>query len=715
LIRKRFAALGAAVAVVGGTLGVVAMSASANVTGSTFESTDANQVVDTAGNLDWQNAPHLSVGTDLPTGQLDNAFGQGTSENDTAVTIVDGSIPNSKADLGRFATASETIANGDVMMYLAWIRNNTGGTTNFDFELNKAPQPVQLGQTFPPNSSVPITLNRTAGDVLINYALQGGSQTPTLTRRIWSGSAWGAEVPFDASIADGSTNTNNAITNFLGNTISLPTVPKAEFGEAAIDMTKAGIIPNQNDPNAPCAAFGSAFVKSRSSSSFTSEIKDYIAPIPLNLSNCGTIKIVKVTDPNPDPTNTAFAFTPSYETAFSLHNGDGGNLSGPLKAGGQYSVSETPTPGWDPTSATCDNGTIDHIAVVADQTTTCTFTNTARGNIIVKKLTDPSTDTSTSFNFTASYNAAGFSLTNGQQNDSGKLIPGTYSVAEGAEPAGWIPLNSSCSDGSPINAISLQPGETVTCTFTNQAQGRIIVHKVISGPADTTTQFGFTSNYGAPFSLNSTQTNDSGFLNTGTYNVAETPQANWKLVGSSCTDGSPVTAISLQPGEVINCTFVNQLQVGSITIVKTRIHKADGPGDHPEANVTFSVSGPSGTFNVTTDASGHACVDNLFFGNYTVTETVPTGESADVNPQMAAVNSVSYCNGSVGDGNGQIVSFHNVPLTDIHVQAHSEVPGGTLSTINCSSGATGGPAGDANADSIGLKPGTYTCTVVVDP
>jgi len=41
-------------------------------------------------------------------------------------------------------------------------------------------------------------------------------------------------------------------------------------------MTCAGIIPSGS-----CESFADIYVKSRSSTSFTSEIKDFIAPIPV--------------------------------------------------------------------------------------------------------------------------------------------------------------------------------------------------------------------------------------------------------------------------------------------------------------------------------------------------------------------------------------------------------------------------------------------------
>ena len=83
---------------------ILAVGASANLAGSLFEGNDGNLVVNTAGNKDWDNAPNLSVGVDLPTGHDDNSFGQGAKEDNVNTTVVDGSIPNSKADLARFGS-----------------------------------------------------------------------------------------------------------------------------------------------------------------------------------------------------------------------------------------------------------------------------------------------------------------------------------------------------------------------------------------------------------------------------------------------------------------------------------------------------------------------------------------------------------------------------------------------------------------------------------
>src|SRR5262245_33289043 len=79
-----FAGVATAVAV------VFVAASGANLAGSNFEGNDGNLVVNTAGNHDWDNAPNLSVGVDVTNKQTDNAFGNGTKEDDTSVSVVTG-------------------------------------------------------------------------------------------------------------------------------------------------------------------------------------------------------------------------------------------------------------------------------------------------------------------------------------------------------------------------------------------------------------------------------------------------------------------------------------------------------------------------------------------------------------------------------------------------------------------------------------------------
>src|SRR5689334_15562482 len=84
-----------------------ATAALANLPGSTFEGNDGNLTVNTPGNTDWVNAPNRVRGDDLASGTSDNAFGQGTKEDGSDVSVVTGSIPPNKSDLTRFYVANE--------------------------------------------------------------------------------------------------------------------------------------------------------------------------------------------------------------------------------------------------------------------------------------------------------------------------------------------------------------------------------------------------------------------------------------------------------------------------------------------------------------------------------------------------------------------------------------------------------------------------------
>ena len=65
-----------------------------------------------------------------------------------------------------------------------------------------------------------------------------------------------------------------------------------------------------------------------------------------------------------------------------------------------------------------------------------------------------------------------------------KLEPGAYALTESALPAGWTFSNLVCSDpdgGSSVNigtrtaTIDIDPGESITCTYTNSKLGSIVI------------------------------------------------------------------------------------------------------------------------------------------------------------------------------------------------------------------------------------------------
>lgn len=68
-----------------------------------------------------------------------------------------------------------------------------------------------------------------------------------------------------------------------------------------------------------------------------------------------------------------------------------------------------------------------------------------------------------SFDFTG--DLGNFSLMHGEFMMETRA-PGTYAVSE-TLPDGWQLDSATCSDGSPVDAIVLETGQSVTCTFNN--------------------------------------------------------------------------------------------------------------------------------------------------------------------------------------------------------------------------------------------------------
>ena len=252
-----------------------------------------------------------------------------------------------KDDLLRAYAASENVPNGgpngatDTFLYLAWVRSVSNGDAHIDFELNQHPTVGWTAST-PPG---PITINRTVGDLLLSYDF-GGSGTPDITSFIWLGAAgWGQEQDLSAGgFAEAAVNTTS-FTDPLNNNA---TVGAGTFGEASINLSK---IPQLVPPDT-CLSFGSMFAKTRSSGSGgQSTVKDYIAPVPIFLSNCGRITIHKDV---PGTSPATFSFTgsgadPSVATASPFTLSDDGVAGHDTKTfdpiePGQYVFNETSLP-----------------------------------------------------------------------------------------------------------------------------------------------------------------------------------------------------------------------------------------------------------------------------------------------------------------------------------------------------------------------------------
>jgi hypothetical protein len=659
--------------------------------GSTFDTEDGNLNVD-APEADWASValcdpPPASQENcevrkaDALSGSGDNSFTQGTKE-DTAEPVAEtGSIPPNKSDLKNFGVFVEDGANGK-FVHLFWTRvQDPNGTTNMDFEFNQ-------GSDLAPNDVTPL---RTGGDLLITYELSRGGTVPNLFLLEWVTEAgtgtgqgtcdasnaypcWGNRVDLDAAGAAAGSINQTAIP--AGDADGLGALSARTFGEATIDLD---FIFDENK----CTSFGSVYLKSRSSDSFTSALKDFIAPTPVNLTNCAKVIIRKSTDPSG---GEDFSFTKTFTTdpatagTFDLDDGQNATFNNVLLGSG-LKVDETTLPtGWDFDSVDCDASTgvtpsfdgsevtftLDDTSDVLD----CTYYNKARGSITIVKNTVGGNATFT-FDGPAGLpspaDASGdFSLTTVSNTDSvtfSNLVPGSYSVSE-TVPSGWDLTNLTCSDApdstttaAPVTAgntatavIDLDAGESITCTFTNTERGSIAVKKETI-PDGSSATFDFSGNITA--TLSDGQTSTAVSVVPGQYSASEAVPTGWDMTDISCDDanstdsstdvapgGTATATFNVEAGEDVVCTFTNT-QRGSITVSKTD----DAAPYNPLEGVTFNVYADDGdatfepdpgddTFvdSCTTDSSGECTVSDLVPGGYWVDEdesTLPAGHSPD--------------------------------------------------------------------------------------
>jgi hypothetical protein len=523
--------------------------------------------------LDWANVDDIRR-QDTPSGQNDDSYSGGSKEDDACPGTTLGSIPNNKSDLLTFGAYVEGEADGPGFLNLFWRRvNDPSGTTLMDFELNKS-------STGCGNGVNPV---RTVGDLLLEYRIDQGGAVATVKVREWNGSAWGAAVDLTGTQAIASIN-NVAIPAAESDGLS-PTPPGAPlaartFGEMQLDLD---FIFDEDT----CESFGSAFVKSRSSDSFTSQLKDLIRPVPVNISNCGKVIIRKQTDPDENPEVTDFGYTKSFPTdpvsvdPFTLRD-DGVKQYDGVLIGDDYTVVEDVIPaGWDFASLNCDASTgvvadisgatvtfdIDSPADILD----CTYTNRARGNIVIRKVTN---DGQGPFAFTSnSLTPAAWTLTTTAPGDAGAdarmfgdLAPGTYDADE-TVPAGWNLVSATCDNGSPVSAIALSGGQTVTCTFVNERErGAILIqktrkHAAAGGDAPHGgVAFAVTGN-SLPDAIQ-TETDSAGMacvdgLLMGDYMVTETVPAGYHAAGDVAKPVTVSVEGNCESGPYANVSFVN--------------------------------------------------------------------------------------------------------------------------------------------------------------
>ena len=300
----------------------------------------------------------------------------------------------------------------------------------------------------------------------------------------------------------------------------------------------------------------------------------------------------------------------------------------------------------------------------------CTFTNIKKATVTVDKATLPSSDTETKFGFTSTLPGSDFSLTgNGATTGKISVTPNPtdpYKVTENPT-TGWQFTKLDCGDTKSVEidgstaAINPQPGENITCTYTNTQDGTI---KVVKSVLPETDPGVFNLTIGEKTyaeNVPNGETNSTGVQSfaPGEYAIGETagtdPQTdlgNYKAsydCGKASFD-SETRTVTLNPGEDVVCTITNTRNTGTITLNKS----LDPTTDAGKFNLIIgeTVYAENVGHNGTTDAQ------TLTSGlTYSLAETAGTGTTLDNYTSKLACTEggepIPVVESSVSLGNGQ--------------------------------------------------------------
>ncbi len=272
------------------------------------------------------------------------------------------------------------------------------------------------------------------------------------------------------------------------------------------------------------------------------------------------------------------------------------------------------------------------VEIDEDEVNNLDFGNIQYGSIMVTKEINPG----------ESNQQFGFTLNDGnQQNLFGwqsytyeNLISGAYNLQE-ILPEGWILSSAVCSDESDPNAIDLEAGENVECTFFNTKLGSITVTK-IADPAEGSYEFSLQgpTPTDPPQSITVEAGGSSIFenLGPGEYQLSESVPDGWTSEGSCDTESGEPSDIELPAGGSVSCVF-NNTKYGSISGRKFEDLNANGADDEDPGLEGWIINieqltgddedGEEGWFNETeTSEDGYYVFTNLLPGTYRVCESM---------------------------------------------------------------------------------------------
>ncbi len=240
-----------------------------------------NHLVPPAEPIDWESNPFPAALTTFTdgTGSADDAFGQGSKENDQSTwSCITGSAPAKDDLVNEISINGAAPVAGEIafrffpvsgvqkqFLYADWSRLSNNGDAHIDYEFNQADPSTN------PVPSCPQMPLRTPGDFVISFDTQFGGAIINVSAFTWNGTTFAPlSLGSQGALWDAAVNAAPSITGLTVTGTNL-------FGELALNVSDTiGTI--------PCNKVLFVSMKTRSSTSLSAALQDRTKVKPVNFT-----------------------------------------------------------------------------------------------------------------------------------------------------------------------------------------------------------------------------------------------------------------------------------------------------------------------------------------------------------------------------------------------------------------------------------------------
>jgi hypothetical protein len=292
---------------------------------------------------------------------------------------------------------------------------------------------------------------------------------------------------------------------------------------------------------------------------------------------------------------------------------------------GAHDVVEVGTPsGYSVSYANTENSNTDcqGLAVVnggAAGDVTCTITNDdeAASLVLVKHVINDNGGGAEAGDWTLYADA--LSVTGSESGAEVTDQIGTYDLSELGGATGYTNTSITCDDApdTQVTSVTVGLGETITCTFVNDddAASLVLVKHVINDNGGGASASDWTL-YADALSVTGSESGAEVTDQIGSYDLSESTVTGYTNTSLTCDDAPDVqvTSVTLELGQTITCTFVNDDEQGTLRVVKN-LTTDNGSFDSCD-DFSFTIDGGE---PIAFDAD---CVNDVLVdaGNHTVVE-----------------------------------------------------------------------------------------------